>query len=142
MKLNTKHFGEIDVDENRIIDFNEGIPGFESLKKFTLMSDEKDSDGLFYWLQSVDDTDVAFVLLNMVKIMPDYNPLVEKDQLSELETTDEKNVNFYNIAVLPENINEMTVNLKAPVVINSEKKKGKQVVCMNDDYGVRHYMFK
>ncbi len=147
MKLETKHFGTIEVDEGKIINFNEGLPGFPELRRFLLMTEPKQgegqsSDGVFFWLQSVDEPNVAFVLLNMLKIMPEYNPLVERTDMENLGEYDEQTFNFYNIAVLPDDIKNMTVNLKAPVVINTEKRTGKQVVCTNDEYTVRHYMFK
>ena len=147
MKLSTRHFGEIDIEENKIIEFSEGIPGFQNLNQFVLLGeqddDETDSDaGVFYWLQSVDDPSTAFVMVNMVKYMPEYNPLVEVDQITGLGEYDADKFVFYNIAVFPENIKEATVNLKAPIVINDELKKGKQVICTNEEYAVSHFMFK
>lgn len=146
MKLDTKHFGEIDIEESKIIEFKEGIPGFSDLNRFVLLaepSEKTDADGgLFYWLQSVDDSSIAFVMVNMVKYMPDYNPLVEADQIAGLGEFDPNKFLFYNIAVLPEDIKEATVNLKAPVVINDETKQGKQVICTNEEYTVRHFMFR
>ena len=146
MKLDTKHFGQIDVDDSKVIDFNEGVPGFVDLRKFVLLAEPGEqsdkSTGLFYWLQSVDDPSIAFVMVNMVKYMPEYNPLVEVEQIEDLGQYDPDKFFFYNIAVLPENIKDATVNLKAPVIINNELKKGKQVICTNEEYTVSHFMFK
>ena len=145
MRLNTKHFGEVEIEESKIIEFSEGVPGFANLNKFVLLAEPNQSnetDGMFYWLQSIDNPEVAFVMVNMVKYMPGYNPLVDADQMQGLGDYDPDKFVFYNIAVLPENIKEATVNLKAPVVINDELKKGKQVICTNEEYTVRHYMFK
>jgi flagellar assembly factor FliW len=147
MTLDTKHFGAIDIDESKIIEFKEGIPGFLNLNRFVLLAepDEHASDGLrgmLYWLQSVDDPSVAFVMVNMVKYMPDYNPLIDQEQIEGLGSYDPDKFVFYNIAVIPENVKDATVNLKAPVVINDEIKQGKQVICANEEYTVRHYMFR
>lgn len=147
MILNTKHFGEIDIDENKIIEFREGLPGFTNLNRFVLIAEPNDHEteelkGLIYWLQSVEDPSIAFVMVNMVKYMPDYNPLIEPEQIQGLGDYDPEKFVFYNIAVIPDEIKEATVNLKAPVVINDEIKQGKQVICTNEEYTVRHYMFK
>ncbi|MDR2904084.1 MAG: flagellar assembly protein FliW [Clostridiales bacterium] len=145
MKLDTRHFGEIDVDQNKIIEFKEGVPGFSNLNKFVLLAEPEENseaEGMFYWLQSVEDPSVAFVMVNMVRYMPEYNPLVEETEMNGLGDYNPDKFVFYNIAVVPENISDATVNLRAPVVINDELKLGKQVICTNDEYTVRHYLFK
>ncbi len=145
MTLNTKHFGEIQIDESKIIEFKEGVPGFTNLHRFVLLAEpneQKELEGIFYWLQSVEDPSIAFVMVNMVKYMPDYNPLIDPEQISGLGDYDPNKFVFYNIAVIPDEVKEATVNLKAPVVINDELKQGKQVICTNEEYTVRHYMFK
>lgn len=145
MRLNTRHFGEIDVDENKRITFDEGIPGFESLHDFVLMAepdDDPDSGGVFYWMQSTEDPDTAFILVDMIRYNPEYDPLVSEVQMDGLGDYNENDFRVYNIAVMPDDVKNMTVNLKAPIVINTALKKGRQVICTNDDYTVRHYMFK
>lgn len=145
MKLSTRHFGEIEVDEDKIIDFVEGIPGFPELRKFTLIMDSGDNEAtkdLFYWLQSVEDTSIAFVLVDVTKILPDYDPQILETEILPIGNFNEETFRFYNIAVLPENIRNMTVNLKAPVLINTVAKLGKQVICENEEYTVRHYLFQ
>ena len=144
MKLTTRQFGEIEIEDNKIIDFNEGLPGFPELHKFTLMENRDetpDVKGTFYWLQSVEDGDISFVLVDMNRFMPDYDPKVEEEQVAELGKFDAETFFVYNIAVVPPNVREMTVNLKAPVLINTSSQKGKQVICNNEEYTVRHTMF-
>jgi len=145
MILNTRHFGEITVDEEKLITFAEGIPGFPALRQFLLLSEqasgEDDADEMFYWLQSVEETETAFVLLDMMKYKPDYNPFVEESQVECLGTTDPADFLIYNIAVMPGDPKRITVNLRAPIVINPEKRLGKQVICTNDDYDIQHKLF-
>ena len=136
MKLNTKHFGEIDIDETRIIDFEEGLPGFPDDKQFILVDYEEP----FFWLQSVTDGENSFILVDACAVVPDYNPEVEEDKVISLGPYNAEDFLIYNIVVLPEDIRDMTVNLLAPVVINSATKKGKQVIVQNDKYSIRHYM--
>jgi len=139
MKLQTKRFGEIEIEENKIIEFKEGLPGFDHISRFSLLPNGK-SD-MFYWLQSVDDPEIAFALLDMARFMPGYSPIIDRSELDGMGEYDPEKFAFYNIAVIPESIKCATVNLKAPVVINEETKQGRQVICENEEYAVRHYMF-
>ncbi len=139
MKLETKNFGSIEVQDNEIITFKNGIPGFEDKTRFTLIGNEENE--AFLWLQSIDDGNLAFVLLDVGGIMPEYNPKIDTNQITEIGNVD-NNLLVYNIVVIPEKAEDMTVNLKAPIVINTNSKQGKQVIVNNDDYAIRHYIFK
>jgi flagellar assembly factor FliW len=139
MLLKTKYFGETEIDEQGIITFNEGLPGFLHLKRFALMNDP---DGGFYWLQSVDEWDVAFILIDVNLYADNYEPLVEEEHLIGLGEFTPESFVVLNIANLPGDVKDMTVNLRAPVVINTELKLGRQIVCNNDEYSVRHRIFK
>ena len=137
MRLNTKHFGEVGYDADEIITFEEGLPGFKDTE-FILLADNPDD--LFCWLQSTADGDLAFVLVDVKQIKPDYNPKIEPEAIESL--SDGSPLSYYNVAVVPEDISQMRVNLKAPIVLNTSLRKGKQVIASNDDYGMRHYIFK
>ena len=140
-KLTTFHFGEIEYDENKIINFPHGIPGFPDDKRFLFMSENEDED-MFFWLQSVDNGDVAFTLMNVYSVLPNYDPIVNEDEMKELGRLDDSPLEIYNIAVIPEDAKQMRVNLMAPVVINMKEGLGRQVVCINDDYPIRYYIFE
>jgi len=150
MKLETTHFGEIDIDETKIIDFDDGLPGFPSDKRFVLLDGgrefgEDDEPVPFLWLQSVTNGNIAFILLDVFAVMPDYKPVLNPSDFTELGAySDECKEDFliYNIVVLPEDVKKMSVNLVAPVIINQNIKKGKQVVANNSEYNVRHYLFE
>ncbi len=139
MNLQTRHFGEITVSDDTIITFDSGLPGFDTMTKFTLLTNSENP--AFCWLQSIDDGDLAFVLFDVGSIMKEYDPKIDVNSVSELGKI-ENNLLIYNIVVVPENAEEMTVNLKAPIVINTDTKKGKQVIVNNDDYQIKHYIFK
>ena len=142
MQLPTKHFGTIDIEEDKILSFADGLPGFPECRRFFLLHEIKDEpqedEGLFSWLQSVDDGDVAFALMDVYMVMPQYDPQVSNDDLAELGECADEDLLVYNIAVIPEDINDISVNLKAPVLINAAQKKGRQVVAANETYEVRH----
>jgi flagellar assembly factor FliW len=141
VKFETKHFGEINYDPDRIIVFPEGIPGFPDSKRYLLMSENED-ENMFFWLQSVDEGDVAFTLMDVYKVLPDYDPQVEPDEMLQLGEINETPLLIYNIVVIPDYVRHMRVNLRAPVVINLYTGLGKQVICTNDDYSIRFMIFE
>jgi len=141
MILKTRHFGELDINESDIIEFSRGIPGFETVKQFILINHEEENSP-FKWLQSVDSPRLAFVLINPFAVKRDYEIELDDETLNELEIKNESDVEVYSIVVVPEDMNKMTMNLQAPVVINWRTRKGKQVILDTDRYGVRHYVLE
>jgi flagellar assembly factor FliW len=141
MNLDTKNFGLIEIDDEKILDFPEGIPGFEDVKKFVLLG--KLDGGLpFQWLQGVNNTDLAFVVIDPRLIKPDYIVDADDSEVEVLGVRDVNNVLVLSIVVVPEDIAGMTANLKAPVLINTENNKGKQVVNNNYEYPVKYYIIE
>lgn len=140
MKLTTRHFGEIEYNADMAIDFCEGLPGFSEMKKYVLVTEEENDP--FCWLQSIDDPDLAFVMIRIYDVLPDYNPIVDMEEVENLGNLENAELLIYNIVVIPEDIKQMRVNLKAPVVINPASKKGKQIVLNNDEYSIRYYIYE
>jgi len=140
MRLNTKHFGEIDINENGIIEFEEGLPGFEDAKLFVLLYDGE-PESPFCWLQSVDKPNLAFAMINPEVIMPDYTVEIDDAIAERLGISSQDDVIYYAIVVVPENITDMTANMKAPVIINVREKKGMQIIMENSGYSVRYPVF-
>ncbi|MFU0800355.1 MAG: flagellar assembly protein FliW [Xylanivirga thermophila] len=138
MKINTTRFGEIEYSADRVIFFEEGLLGLEGLKKYILITPE-DIQPL-NWLQSVDDSDIAMVVVNPFNIKPDYSPVVPDDCLKELKIEDGKDIILLNVVVIPDDYKKMTVNLAAPIVINAKKCLGKQVI-LSQNYPIRYPVF-
>lgn len=139
MLLQTKHFGEVEIDETKILTFEEGIPSFEKVKKYILLiSGEGESP--FKWLQSIDDANLAFAVANPFLIKADYDVELSDEIVNALNIEKDEDVEIYSILVVPSDISKMSMNLKAPIVINVKHKKGRQVVLDTDKYGVRHYV--
>jgi len=141
MILQTKHFGELNIDEGKVITFPEGIPGFPDHKRYVFIFDEEDENSPFCWLQSVDDGDIAFALVNPLKIYSDYSPEVDNEHTEALGEFSESDLIVYAIVVVPEDITQMTANLKAPIIINIKTKIGMQVIAQNEEYEVKHKIF-
>ena len=138
MNIVTTRFGEIDVDECRIIDMRGGILGFEHLKKYILhIKDEKNP---FWWFQSLDDGAIAFVVINPFVAKADYEPVIDDNDTKLLEIENAEDVVLLAVATIRQNPLSVSVNLRAPIVVNAKKKIAKQVVLEDPAYPVRHYL--
>ncbi len=149
MKINTKFFGEVEVNEGVLILFEDGLPGFPECKKFLFISDDSknksddlDKKSPFSWLQSIDNKDIVFTLFDVFAFIPDYSPIINIEFLSALETDTLDNVKICCVANIPADIKEMSINLKAPIVINTTNNKAKQIICDNDEYSLKYYIYK
>ena len=128
MKANTRFFGEIEIDDDKIIKFEKGIIGFPDMKNFTLIFDQEAEDqNTISWLQSMDDADVAFPVLDPLVVCPDYNPQVEDELLKPLGEVREDNLFVLVMVTVPTDI-----NLNAPIVINTDTKKASQLIIDNN----------
>ncbi len=142
MLIKTRYFGEIDVDDQKIITFDNGLIGFEHLKKFTLIyNNESESSSTVTWLQSLDEPMVAIPALSPFYVMTDYNPIVEDEVLTKLGELTEENTAVFLTLTVPSDITRMTTNLKAPIIINADTKKGCQVIAENPDYVVKYNIY-
>lgn len=136
MKVKTELFGEIIV-EDKIIDFEDGIIGFNELKKFTLITDEDNSDSKkIFWLQSLDDGAFAMPIVDPFAIFDEYNPVVEDDWFHSLGEYEEEDLLVFLVMTVPENVEKMTVNQKAPIIINTNTGKACQIIVNGDEYKI------
>jgi len=141
MKINTKYFGEIDIAEDKVYNFPEGIPGFEKEKKFIIIFHE-DENSPFQWLQSVNNTDLAFVTIDPYSVIPDYEVEVSDDEVKILDIQDIADVTLLSIVVVPEDFNQISANLLAPIILNTKNHKAKQVTMNTNKYKVRQYIIE
>lgn len=142
MKAATRLFGEIEIDESKIITFEDGIIGFPDMKKFTLIFDEeKEGRPSISWLQSMDEPEIAFPVMDPLFVCETYNPSVEEELLKNLGTIKEDNLYVLVTVTVPQNIKELAVNLKAPIVINTDTRKASQIIG-EDDLPVRYRIYE
>lgn len=133
MRVETRVFGEIDIEETKIITFEDGIIGFPDLKQFAIIYDEeKEKRSAINWLQSLDEPVFAMPVMDPLVIKPDYNPSVEDELLKSLGNLEPDNTLVLVTVTVPEDIEKITVNLKAPIVINAEERKAAQVIVENE----------
>ena len=145
MRVNTKNFGIIDISEDKIITFDNGIIGFEDYKKYTLIYDvdsKEKSDSAIMWLQSMDEPTLALPILKPAYVRPDYDPVVDSELLSCLgDNIKDEDLLIFVTIIVPTDITKMTCNLKAPIVIDSETLKGVQLIVDNEDYLVKYPIY-
>jgi flagellar assembly factor FliW len=139
MRVDTKAYGAIDVDERQTIEFPNGILGFEKLKNYVLLDAPQQP---FYWLQALDLVEVAFVLINPVIFRPDYAVEVPPEELEEIGIDSQEKMLTFAIVTIPQNPMEMTANLQGPIIINKETRIGRQSISMNPKWEVRHPILK
>ena len=143
MKAETKWFGVIDIEDEKILTFDKGIIGFEDFKKYTIIFDSEDGDDAsIMWLQSMDEPSLALPVMKPEYVYPKYDPIVE-DEIVKALGKDVQNANLLVLCTLtvPSDLTKMTCNLKAPVIINADTLKGVQVIADNDDYQVRYPIY-
>lgn len=142
MLVKTKYFGEINLSEEKIITLDRGLMGFEEYKRYTILFDcEKEEGTNIMWFQSVDNESLALPMINPLLVKEDYNPVVEDELLKGLGEMKEENLVILLTMTVPAELKEMSVNLKAPVVINSDTRKGAQIIVENKDYEVKYKVY-
>ena len=139
-KVNTSRFGEIEVDEKKIVHFDKGIPAFEDETEFVILPYEEESP--YYFMQSLQSPDLAFLLTIPFLFFPDYTFEIDEETMAELEIKNQDAVFYYSMITIPNgSIRYMTANLLAPVVLNSENMRAKQVVLEKSNYTTKHRLF-
>lgn len=137
MRVNTRIFGEIDIEEEKIITFEKGIIGFPDMKKFTLLHDEDEgvNAGIRY-LQSLDEPAFAMPVMDPLVVAPDYNPEVEDELLKPLGKINADSLFVLVTVSVPKEIENMTVNLQAPLIFNADERKAVQII-VDGDYKIK-----
>ncbi|RMH08892.1 MAG: flagellar assembly protein FliW [Nitrospirae bacterium] len=136
MQLDTSRFGVLDIPEDSLLVFSSGLIGFSDYTKFVLL---EGSAGLSYqWLQSVDDGNLAFVVVEPGLIKPNYEIRIQDDALREIAYQAGDTIGVLAIVTIPRGHPEKaTVNLQGPLVLNVTKRKGKQII-LNESYPLRY----
>ena len=142
MKAETRLFGTIDVADEKIITMEKGMIGFPELKHFALIFDEEKKEKKFkiMWLQSMDDGDIAFPVTDPVVVKEDYNPYVNETIIAQLGDVTEEDFYILVTVTVPKKVEDFSVNLKAPIIINMTTKKGAQIIA-EEDYPVKYKVY-
>ncbi|WP_268258026.1 flagellar assembly protein FliW [Bacillus andreraoultii] len=140
MNIKTKYHGEMVINEKEILTFENGIPGFLDEKQFILLP--LTDDRVYFVLQSVQTEELTFVVTDPFLFFPDYDFNLEDTVVSQLHIEAPTDVKVMNILTLQDPFEKTTVNLQAPIVINTKNNEAKQVILNNEAYKTKHPLFK
>jgi len=135
VNLSTNRFGNLIIEKENIITFEQGLLGFEELTQFAIVAVEECLP--FEWLVSLEDPVVAFPILDPTLLFSDYKPSLTKDDLVLLDIKKEMDVEMVCIVTLGETPENVTLNLKGPILINMKNKMGIQIVLTEDYYSLK-----
>ena len=142
MKIKTRIFGEVEVSDDKIVTFENGIIGFPDLKKFTLLHDEeKGTDAGIRFLQSIDEPAFAMPVMDPLVIKDDYSPEVDDELLSCLGELSVDNLLVLVTVTVPSDLTKMTVNLQGPIIINVDERKACQIILDGGEYPVKYPIY-
>lgn len=139
VNIKTTRFGELEIKKSDIIQFKEGILGFENLKKFFVV--DPGDQTLILWFQSVEDPTVAFPIIEPKIFLPDYRVKLLPAELASLEIESVNDASVFTILTIPQIVTDMSANLKAPIVINNKTKLARQIVLQDSKLEVRYKMY-
>ena len=140
MKVETSRFGTLDISDENIVRFPDGLYGFEKETEFTLLPFNPNVESPMEWMQSLKSAHLAFVITDPYLYLPDYKLKLSEEDNKRVELEEGDQYLTRAIVTIPENYSEMTANLIAPLVINKDKGVAKQFVLTNMDYDTRHYL--
>lgn len=142
MIAETKFFGTVDIEDDKIINFPMGIIGFENLKNFALIYDsEKEERSKISWLQSMEEPLMVLPVINPIDIIENYNPIIEDELIKIIGDPADADILIFVSMSIPSDITKMTANLKAPIIINTVDRKAMQVIVENQDYAIKYNVY-
>jgi flagellar assembly factor FliW len=136
VRINSKPFGETEIDEKQIFDFEDGILGFDFVKQFAILDSADNSP--FKWMQACDAPDLAFVIIQPVDFMAQYELVIAQSDLELVGARSPEELIVFAIVTIPSEPSNMTANLQGPVILNPSRQKGRQVISLSDKYRVKH----
>ena len=142
MKITTRVFGTIEIDDDKIIHFPAGIIGFPDMNDFALIYDDtKGKNAPIRWLQSLQEPEFAMPVMDPLLVASDYNPEVEEELLTPLgNMTPEETLVLVTVTV-PRDLTKMSVNLQAPVIVNVQTQKAAQIIINTEKYPIKFYIY-
>ncbi len=142
MLIKTKCFGEVDIAQDKIIRFENGLMGFEEYKDYTILfNSEKKAGKTIMWLQSVEEQALALPVIDPLIVSETYDPVVEDELLASIGKIENDDLLILVTLTVPSDITKMTANYKAPIIINAGTLKGVQLIAENEDYLVKHPVY-
>ncbi|MCR5338543.1 MAG: flagellar assembly protein FliW [Lachnospiraceae bacterium] len=143
MEIKTRIFGTVDVADDKLIKFEGGLVGFPELIDFALIHDLDDEKAQgIQWMQSVQEPQFAIPVIDPVSVMEQYNPQIEDELLKPLGELNADNMLVLVTVTVPRDISQMSVNLRGPIIINTDTRKAAQVIAEGDEYAVKYPVYE
>lgn len=139
MNILTKPYGAMDIDERQVITFPRGLLGFEACHQWALLDS---SQPPFYWLQSLDDPGLAFIMIDPFSFRPDYELDLGLADQQDLDAPAPEDLLLFAIVTIPQEPRQMTANLQGPVVINRRQRRGIQAIQGDSRWKTRHHIME
>jgi flagellar assembly factor FliW len=138
MNVHTTRFGTVEIDESRIITFPAGLLGFSGFRRYALL--QPDDDGIFFWLQSLDAPDLAFVVTDPTLWLDGYEAAIRRDQMDELVLAKPDDAQV--LVIVNKYDRCLTANLQGPLVVNLDNQRAMQLVLAEKRWSTRHEILK
>jgi flagellar assembly factor FliW len=140
MKISTSYHGDIEIDNQQTLTFNQGIPGFLEETEFVILPlPEAEA---FQVLQSIQTKEVAFIITDPFQFFLDYDFQLEPQEIEKLQLQQAEDAAVYVLLTMSDSVEKITANLQAPVIINTKQQLAKQVILMNTAYETKHRLFE
>ncbi len=139
MEVKTKTLGTVQVEEKQVINFVNGLYGFEEYHRFAIIEAEYQP---FYWLQSLDESNLAFIIVDPFLIVNDYELDIDDNALSEIGIDSPEDVVLFAIITIPADGSAVTANLQGPIVINRKNNIALQVILSDSKWTTKHNIIK
>ena len=140
MKISTSYHGDIEIDNQQTLTFNQGIPGFLEETEFVILPlPEAEA---FQVLQSIQTKELAFIITDPFQFFLDYDFQLEPQEIEKLQLQQVEDAAVYVLLTMSDSVEKITANLQAPVIINTKQQLAKQVILMNTAYETKHRLFE
>lgn len=136
MKISTRYHGDMDIEESNILTLDEGMLGFEDLKRYIIIVEE---DIFLQYLQCIDEN-IAFAIMDPFFVKPDYSFEIPDNVMKKLGITSEQDIVIRTTVVIPDDIEKIRTNLQAPIIFNRANNKGMQII-LGDEYPMRYEFY-
>ncbi len=142
MIVKTKFFGEVELADDKVLEFPKGIIGFEDFTRYAIIFDVDDeNETRINWLQSLDEPALALPVVDPLAIVKEYAPMIEDELLEPLGNPADEDLLFLLAMTVPSDMTKVTANMKAPFIINAATKRGVQLIVENEDYLVKYNVY-
>lgn len=136
MEVKTKYHGTVSFQERDIIKFNKGLPAFESLKNFILLS--VDGSDIFKILHSIEDEEIGLIVVSPFEFIKEYEVELSDEIIDKLSIKKEEDVLILNTVTLNSDVSKITANLRAPIIINIKESLGEQIILEDENFSIKY----